>query len=44
LIDYIYGKEKFRTDEGLIDIDFESEKGISKEEFLKILQKKYDVR
>lgn len=43
LLDYIYGKGKLRTDEGLIDINFESKKGISKEEFLKILRKKYDI-
>ncbi len=44
LLDYIYGKEKYQTNEGLIDIDFKSEKGTSKEEFLKILRKKYDVK
>ncbi|MCE3076636.1 CPBP family intramembrane glutamic endopeptidase [Chryseobacterium gwangjuense] len=44
LLDYIYGKEKFYVDEGLINIQFTSKKGISKEDFLKILQKEYDIR
>lgn len=44
LLDYLYGKGKLRSEEGLMDIDFESKEGISKEEFLKILRKKYDIR
>ncbi len=44
VLDHIYGKEKYYTDEGLINIYFRSEDGISKEEFLKILQKEYDIK
>lgn len=44
LLDYMYGKEKFNTDEGLINIHFQSKEGISKKEFLKILQKEYDIK
>lgn len=44
LLDYLYGKGKFSTNEGLINIHFKSKEGISKEEFLKILQKEYDIK
>ncbi|WBV61830.1 CPBP family intramembrane metalloprotease [Chryseobacterium camelliae] len=44
LLDYLYGKGKFSTDEGLINIHFKSKEGISKEDFLKILQKEYDIK
>jgi len=44
LLDYIYGKDKLSKDEGLINISFKSEKGISRQEFLKILQKQYDIK
>ncbi|MDQ0592772.1 hypothetical protein QFZ37_001141 [Chryseobacterium ginsenosidimutans] len=44
LIDYMYGKDKLSIDEGLINIHFKSKEGISKDEFLKILQKEYDIK
>lgn len=44
LLDHLYGKDKLTTDEGLMNIHFKSEKGISKDEFLKILQKEYEIK
>lgn len=44
LLDHLYGKDKFTTHEGLMNIHFKSEKGISKDEFLKILQKEYEIK
>lgn len=44
LLDHLYRKDQFTTDEGLMNIHFKSEKGISKAEFLKILQKEYEIK
>ena len=44
LLDHLYRKDQFTTDEGLMNIHFKSEKGISKDEFLKILQKEYEIK
>ncbi|MDN4029399.1 CPBP family intramembrane glutamic endopeptidase [Chryseobacterium gambrini] len=44
LLDHLYGKDKLTTDEGLMNIHFKSEKGISKDEFLKVLQKGYKIK
>lgn len=44
LLDHLYGKDKLTTDEGLMNIHFKSEKGISKDEFLKVLQKGYEIK
>ncbi len=44
LLDYMYGKGKLTTDEGLMNIRFISERGISKEEFLDLLKKNYEIK
>ncbi|MFC3159424.1 CAAX protease self-immunity [Chryseobacterium arachidis] len=44
LLNHIYGKDKHTTDEGLININFQSKEGISKQEFLEILQKEYMIK
>lgn len=43
IVDQIYGEEKYYVDEYLIDMDFSSKQGITKEEFKKILEKEYDI-
>lgn len=44
LLDYLYGKGKLTTDEGLVNVRFTSGKGISKEEFADILKKNYEIK
>lgn len=44
LLDCIYGKGKLTTDEGLMNIRFTSEQGISKKEFLDLLKKNYEIK
>lgn len=43
IINQIYGEEKYYVDEYLIDMDFSSKQGVTKEEFKKILEKEYDI-
>lgn len=43
ILDVVYGKEKYYVDEYLIDLDFSSKQGVTKEEFKKILEKEYDI-
>ncbi|KUJ50832.1 CPBP family intramembrane glutamic endopeptidase [Chryseobacterium sp. JAH] len=43
ILDQIYGEEKYYVDEYLIDMDFSSKQGVTKEEFKKILEKEYDI-
>jgi len=43
ILDVVYGKEKYYVDEYLIDMEFSSKQGVSKEEFKKILEKEYDI-
>ena len=43
ILDQIYGKEKYYVDEYLMDMDFSSKQGVTKEEFKKILEKEYDI-
>lgn len=43
IVDQIYGEEKYYVDEYLIDMDFSSKQGVTKEEFKKILEKEYDI-
>ena len=44
LLDTIYKKDQYYINDILIDVDFESKNGVSKEEFLKILQKNYQIQ
>lgn len=43
IVDQIYGEEKYYVDEYLMDMDFSSKQGVTKEEFKKILEKEYDI-
>lgn len=43
ILDQIYGEEKYYVDEYLMDMDFSSKQGVTKEEFKKILEKEYDI-
>lgn len=43
ILNQIYGKEKYYVEEYLIDMDFSSKEGITKEEFKKILEKEYEI-
>lgn len=43
LLDTLYGKKKYYVNDALIFIKFNSPNGISKDEFLKVLQKEYDI-
>ena len=43
ILDQIYGEKKYYVDEYLIDMDFSSKQGVTKEEFKKILEKEYDI-
>ncbi|MDQ1160699.1 membrane protease YdiL (CAAX protease family) [Chryseobacterium sp. SORGH_AS 447] len=44
LLDYLYGTDQRITDEGVVNIRFSSRKGISKDEFLDILKKNYNIK
>lgn len=44
LLDTLYQKDKFYIDDVYIKLKFQSEKGISKSEFLEILKKEYDIK
>jgi membrane protease YdiL (CAAX protease family) len=43
LLDTIYQKHKYYVDDVLIDLDFKDNEYKTKEEFIKILRKKYDI-
>lgn len=42
-LDTLYQKDKYYIDDAFIYLKFQSKKGITKDEFLKILQKEYDI-
>ncbi|GEN76046.1 hypothetical protein [Chryseobacterium hagamense] len=44
LLDYLYGTNQMITGEGMVNIRFTSGKGISKEEFLGLLKKNYEIK
>jgi membrane protease YdiL (CAAX protease family) len=44
LLDYLYGTNRKITDEDIVNIRFTSEKGISRDEFLDILKKNYEIK
>lgn len=44
ILDTIYGKNKLHTENFLLNMKLESKKGISKDEFKKILKKEYEIR
>ncbi|MDO4762915.1 MAG: CPBP family intramembrane metalloprotease [Flavobacteriaceae bacterium] len=43
LLDTLYQKDKYYVDDSFIQLKFNSKKGVSKEEFLEILKKEYDI-
>jgi len=43
LLDTLYTKDKYYGGEALINLNFTSKEGIKKEEFIKILEKEYDI-
>lgn len=43
IVNQIYGEDKYYVDEYLIDMDFSSKEGVTKEEFKKILEKEYEI-
>jgi len=44
LLDTLYTKDKYNAGEVLINLDFTSKGGIKKEEFIKILEKEYEIK
>ena len=44
ILDTLYRKETYYTDDVLLKLNFNSKKGINKQEFLKILKKDYDIK
>lgn len=44
ILDTLYKKDKYYTDDILINLDFTSKDGITKEEFLNVLGKEYDIQ
>lgn len=44
ILDTLYQKEKFYVDDVLVNLKYSSQKGLTKEEFLKILLKGYDIQ
>ena len=43
VLDTLYQKDKYRVDDLLINLNFESKDGVTKEAFLKILQKDFEI-
>jgi len=43
ILDVVYGKEKYYADENLVDMNFSSKQGVTKEELKKILEKEYEI-
>lgn len=44
LLDSLFSKDKYYVDDVLINLDFKSQKGLKKVEFLKVLQKEYKIK
>lgn len=44
ILDTLYQKDKFYVDDVLVNLKYSSQKGLTKEEFLKILLKEYDIQ
>jgi len=43
ILDTVYGRHTYYTDDFLLDMKFRSRNGVSKEDFKKILEKEYDI-
>ncbi|MCX8533949.1 CPBP family intramembrane glutamic endopeptidase [Chryseobacterium luquanense] len=44
ILDLIYGKGKFYVDEYIVNMKFSSKRGLTKEEFKKVLEKEYEIQ
>lgn len=44
VLDTLYQKDKYYVDDVLVNLKYSSQKGLTKEEFLKILLKEYDIQ